>query len=496
MATRLISLKREPGAPGPFRVASRRLGALLWGTNLRRTLTASALVLTAVGAYFLVLQRSPFRLLQVALVVSVFLVILSKPHVGVLSLQVYRVFQQSLNLESLVRGLGVTLMKSIGLFTLIAFIALVVNKKIRPVFGHKTQLFFFYGFFIATLISGFAAFRWKNVGIQIFSMAQHLILYIIFINLIGEAKWLTRFLWLAVLSSLIACLSGLLSLTFQDIIRVAGTLGNANGMALVANGAAAVLLVFLLAETAERKRILYIVGLSLASITIIFTGSRGGLLTLIITFAYQMIKRRKKLIPYFVAALILVAAFAIIPEKYKVRQEQWFGALLAGETKEVTGGSRGFIYRSALEIFKRSPIIGVGPRTFGAIFREEYAYEVTGPVSGVRVSHSGILDVLVENGLVGFSFFAGLIISTFLIFLANGRRCRRAHLDRYLLLNDAYEAWFVMVIVGGSFETIIRGNVFYIVLASAASIHRATVKLAAAHEETAALAPVPHPAPA
>jgi O-antigen ligase len=495
MATRLISLRREPGAPGPFRVASRRLGSLFWGTNLRRTLTALALVLAAAGAYFLVLQRPPARLLQVAVVLSVFLVILSKPHAGILALRVYRLFQQGLNLESLVRGLGVTMVKSIGLFTLIAFIALVVNKKIKPVFGHKIQLIFFYGLFAAILISAFAAFRWKSVGTQIFQVAQNLILYIIFINLFAEAKWLSRFLWISLLATVAACLSGFLSVVLQDVIRAGGTLGNANGMAMVANHAAAVWLVLLLAEAAGRRRILYLFGLSFSSIMIIFTGSRGGLLTLIITFAYQMIKRRKNLIPYFVAALILVAAFAVIPGKYKVRQEEWFGAIFAGETEEVTGGSRGFVYRSALEIFKRSPIFGVGPRTFGAIYQEEYAYKAKGPVTGVRVAHSGILEVLVENGLLGFTFFVGLIISTFLIFRANGKRCHQAGLPRYLLLNDMYEAWFVAIIVGGSFETILKGNAFFLALAAAASIHRASVKLAAAQEETAALVPAPQPAP-
>ncbi|HUU57745.1 MAG TPA: O-antigen ligase family protein, partial [bacterium] len=150
---------------------------------------------------------------------------------------------------------------------------------------------------------------------------------------------------------------------------------------------------------------------------------------------------------------------------------------------------------SALDIFKRSPIIGVGPRTFGLIYQEEYAYEAKGPVSRVKTAHSGLLEVLVETGLLGFTFFIGLIISTYLIFRANGRRCRQANLGRYLLLNDVYEAWYVVIIVGGSFETILKGSGFFLTLAAAASIHRASVMLAAtAREQPAGLAPVPQPA--
>jgi O-antigen ligase len=483
MATRLISLRREPGAPGPWRVASRRLGSLFWGTNLRRTLTALALVLAAVGTYFLVYRGSPVTILKAAVVLSVFAAILIKPHIGVISLRTYRVFAQGFELDRLLRGLGVTMTKSLGLFTVIAFFALIVTKRIRPVFGHKTQLIFMYGLFGSVLLSSFAALYWKTAGTALFQMFQNLILYVIFVNLFADAKWLSRFLWVILISTLLACISGLASVALRGIVRAAGTLGNANGLAMVANQGVAILLVLLLVESDARRRFIYLCGLSFTMVTIIFTGSRGGLLTAIVTFAYQLVKRRKNLVPYLVAAFLLVIAFTVIPEKYKIRQEEWFGAIFAGETREVTGGTRGFVYRSALDMFKRSPIMGIGPRTFGLIYNEEYGYRVKGIASRVRVAHSGFLEILVENGLLSFAFFVGLIISTYLIFRANERRCREAHLERYLLLNNIYEALFVATIVSGAFETIIKTNGFFLMLGSAAAIHRATVALASSKRE-------------
>jgi O-antigen ligase len=474
-------------------VASRRLGSLLWGTNLRRTLTAMAVVLAAVSAYFLVFRGSPSTIFKVAVLLSVFVAILIKPHIGVISLWVYRVFARGFDLERLLRGLGVTMVKTLGLFTLIAFFALIVTKRIRPVFGNKTQLIFIYGFFGAVLVSAFAALRWNAVGTAVFQMAQNLILYVIFINLFADAKWLSRFVWFMLISIVLACISGLSSVVLRDVIRAAGTVGNANGLAMIANRGAAILLVLLLAEFDGRKRFIYLCGFSVMLVTIIFTGSRGGLLTVIVTFAYQLVKRRKKLVPYLVAASLLVIAFMAIPEKYKARQERWFGAIFAGETREVTGGSRGFIYRSALDIFKRSPIIGIGPRTFGRIYQEEYAYEAKGPVSHVRVAHSGIIEVLVENGLLGFAFFGGLIVSTYLIFRANERRCHQAHLDHYLLLNNIYEALFIATIVSGAFESIVKTNAFFLLLGSAAAIHRATVTLAPSKKESAEPGPAALP---
>ena len=470
---------------------------MFWGTNARRTVTALTLVLAAVGAYFLYFRGSPVTIFKAGVLISVFGIILIKPHIGVISLTVYRIFARGFNLEQLIRGLGVTLTKSIGLFTLISFFALIVTKRIKPVFGHRTQLLFIYGLFFAVFISSFAAFYWKNVGTQVFQMVQNLLLYIIFVNLFADVKWLYRFLWFTLASTILACISALATVALRDVIRAGGTLGNPNGLATIANQGVAIILVLALAEANVRKRFVLLCGLALMLVSIIFTGSRGGLLTAIIIFGYQLVKRRKNLVPYFIAALLLVGAFVLVPGKYKQRQEQWFGEILSGDVTEASRGSRGFVYRSALDIFKRSPIIGVGPRTFGVIYQEEYAPGARGALAHVRVVHSGILDVLVTTGLLGFSFFVGLIVSTFLIFRANARRCRRANLGQYLLLNDVFESMYVAVIVGGSFESILKGNAFFLTLAAAATIHRATVILAAAAPEQSEKAPaaLPQPAP-
>jgi O-antigen ligase len=492
MATRLKTLGREPGDEGLLRSFGYGVSGLLWGTDLRRTLTAVIFVISFVSLHFILLQGSAYRLLQSAGMLAVFFIIMLKPHVGVISLKIYRTFARGLRIEDVFRAVGVTVTKSIGLFTLIAFVALVATKKIKPVFGHKTQLIFIFGLLGASIISAFPALQIKTVWTHMFQMIENIILYIIFVNLFAEAKWLFRYTWFTILSQLATCITGLASVALGTVVRAAGAIGNANGLAMLANGGAALLLVLSLFEKDVKKKFLFLSGLAICMVTIVFTGSRGGLLTIMVTFAYQLIKRRKKLIPYLAAAAILVIAFALIPEKYTVRQEQWFGALLSGETGEIFTGSRAFIYQSAWDIFKKSPIIGVGPRMFAAIYQAEYAVKITGPAAGARALHSGILQVLVGMGLVGFFFFLGIIITTFWLFRANGRICRRAKLTQYILLNELYEAWFVAIIVSGSFETLIRGGqTFFVALAAAAVIHRAAKLLSAAPPERAALSPGP-----
>jgi len=466
----------------------------VWGTNRRRTVTALALVLLATASYFLLWKGSATRLLQLSLFLFLFLTIITKPHLGVIALRVYRSLAQGLQLERLFRGLGVTLTKSIGLFTLIGFVALVVTQKKKPVFGHKTQLVFLYGFLVATLISAFQALAWSKVWTATFQLLENIILYVIFINLFAETKWFARYTWFFVLSLLTSCVTGIGSIAMSGVIRAAGAVGNPNGLAMVGNFAAAMLLVLTLSVTDAKKRLLSLCGLATCVVTIIFTGSRGGLLTIIITFTYQLIKKRKKLIPYLLAASVLVVALILIPEQYKTRQERWFGALFTGETEEALGGSRGYIYRSALDIFKSSPLIGIGPRTFGTIYRAEYAAEARGPAEHVKAVHSGILEVLVSTGVVGFFFFLGLIIVTFRLFRENERLCRGAGLDEYFLLNGMYEALFVATIVAGSFETILRGGqTFFVAIAAAAAVNRAAVLLSAGAPSRVAAAPLAAP---
>jgi len=402
---------------------------------------------------------------------------------------IYRSLARGLHVEYLLHNVGVTVTKGIGVLTLIAFVAMIATKKLKPVFGHRTQLIFIYGFLVATLISAFSALHWKNVWIATFQLVENIILYVIFINLFAELKWFFRYTWVVIIARVGACITGLASVALSGVIRAAGALGNANGLAMTANAAAAMLLVLALAATEAKKRALFLTGLGICLVTIIFTGSRGGLLTILVIFAYQLIKRRKKLLPYFLAACILVVAYVLVPAEYKSRQERWFGAVVTGETEEAFGGSRGYIYRSAWNIFKSSPVIGVGSRTFGTIYQAEYASEAEG-AADIKAVHSGVLEVLVSTGVVGFTFFLGLIIVTYRLYRENARLCRRANLTHYALLNDVYEALFVASIVAGSFETILRGGqTFFVSIAAAAAVNRAAVILGAAAPSPVAAAP-------
>lgn len=464
--------RRNPGAPGPIRTLTAGLAAFFWGTNTRRTITTVSIVCLFLAAYYLKGPASSTRLTQLAVLSAVFTVIVLRPHIGVLALVAYRILSGGLGIESIAGSIGTTVVKSLGLLTLVGFVGLIVVKKIRPVYGDKSLAILLMAFMLSLLLSSFAALVWSSVSIVLFRILQNVILFFIFVNLYSDERWLARYLVVMVVCVVIACLTGLLSIPFGGEIRIMGTTGNANGLALIANQGVAVLLVLVLFDAGTRNRFLYMAGLAVCVAATIFTGSRGGMLALLITFAYQLMKRRRALVPYLVGLIIVAGLFALIPQTYKERQSRWFESILSGQTEAATGGSRGFIYRSALDIWKRSPIIGIGPRTFGIIYQSEYGYKAKGAAARAGAVHSGFLEILVENGILGFLVFLGLIVAAFTLFKSTGRLASRPGMTRILLLNDAYEASFLALIVSGAFETIVKNNGFFIGAAAATCLNR------------------------
>lgn len=471
MATRWSILTREPGAPGPAAAATRALWNVVWGTDRRRTFFAVLATFAFVAGSLVGLHWPPGKVLSVAVTAAVFVSILTRPQLGVLALVLFVLLARSFEFETLAYRLGLSMVKVIGLFTLAGFIGIVVIKKARPALGHSLQLFFLYGLFGSMLLSSFAALLWSRVWIALFQIIQGLVLYTIFVNVFAREDWLIRYAWTLVLSICVAAFSGVLAVGFSGATRAAGSLGNPNGLAIVANQGIAAFLVLLLLTRGVSARAFFVAGLTFCAAAVVFTGSRGGLLTAAVIFGYELVKRRRGFLPYFVGLTVLVLVFSLIPERYKERQQEWFSTIFSGEVHRATAGSRGFIYGAALDMFARSPIIGIGPRTFGIIYQTEYAHKAKGPAARAQVVHSGVLEILVELGIVGMIFFIGLVAATFYVFRKNAKLCRLAGMPRLAVLNELFEVSFLAAVVGGAFESIIRSNLFYAFLATAAVVN-------------------------
>jgi O-antigen ligase len=83
------------------------------------------------------------------------------------------------------------------------------------------------------------------------------------------------------------------------------------------------------------------------------------------------------------------------------------------------GEERWVINNLALEVFKRYPIFGVGPSNFGPVAARtvtrdsaRHSYSNPGAIYG-RTLHNDFLQVLVEEGIVGFALYLWMIVDFF-----------------------------------------------------------------------------------
>jgi putative inorganic carbon (HCO3(-)) transporter len=203
--------------------------------------------------------------------------------------------------------------------------------------------------------------------------------------------------------------------------RITSFLEHYNGLAAYINLVVPFCLVFALRGADQTLRTLSKWCLALASVALLLTQSRGGLLAF--------------------AAMLMVSAYLLAPDR-KTRMRRLALVLVAclvaaavagfffqrlGEIDDYTAVSRLTIWGGAFTVFARSPVVGAG---FGNL-RPLMGGLVGLPEGWMGDAHNLYLELLAESGLVGFIAFAFLIVSA----LRAARRCMRQSRDEFIRLN-------------------------------------------------------------
>ncbi len=118
--------------------------------------------------------------------------------------------------------------------------------------------------------------------------------------------------------------------------------------------------------------------------------------------------------------LLLSVAGAV----YFLAPQKWFDRMQTIETYEEDASAmqRITIWKVGLTIFANNPILGGGFRaTYSQPVVDRYA-----PGKQARAVHNSHLEILIENGIIGFSFHIILIVATWIY----GSRVRRMTRDR------------------------------------------------------------------
>lgn len=140
-------------------------------------------------------------------------------------------------------------------------------------------------------------------------------------------------------------------------------------------------------------------------LALLLTGKRGPLVANIaamtIVFIYDVSKKKNsKLINILKISLILLlimsVLFIVFPESFTPIQRM----ILTQESGDITSG-RIPLYLGAIELFKQKPVFGWGTAAFSNIYG-------TG-------THNMYLQLLAENGIVGFAIFVFILFRNFVI---------------------------------------------------------------------------------
>jgi O-antigen ligase len=166
--------------------------------------------------------------------------------------------------------------------------------------------------------------------------------------------------------------------------------------------------------------------LLLLVVGLIFTGSRGGMISLVAGFSLMAmliwIRRWRK------GHIILLVSFLAISLLYSLFLGS--GQLLS-RFHDITDEQRYFAMKGAVNLFTEFPWIGSGIGTFGELF---YQFEPAGLHGKYFIyTHNDWLQALAETGLCGFVFLLAAWLTLFTLLVREWRQCQD-RFGRYVAL--------------------------------------------------------------
>jgi O-antigen ligase len=218
------------------------------------------------------------------------------------------------------------------------------------------------------------------------------------------------------------------------VVRVLGTLGHANylGNFLLYT---APLNMAIAAATESRLRSLALIALAVSIAAIVFSGTRGAALGLIVgasvflAFEFrpaQISFNRRTLLSAAAAIAIIFASILMISVNPASRS---IAARAINVIREgASGAGRALLWRASIKMVPDFAIVGCGPEGFRKAFLEYKSKELAqlAPKTNNESSHNSYLDAAISYGLPGAIFYVAIIASSFALLI----RARRRALDK------------------------------------------------------------------
>ncbi|HEX8947407.1 MAG TPA: O-antigen ligase family protein [Dissulfurispiraceae bacterium] len=290
-------------------------------------------------------------------------------------------------------------------------LALVFMWRQRRYVPHRVTRWII-AFFLVLGLSTIMAFRWGDAYEAWFDYFKLIVFYFVIIMTVRDEKDLKRFITAYILIMFIYVGKSAWEFFFHDryiwrmgLRRLMGvdiSYGDPNALA----ASIAYSLPFLWAlikyglERPLLRKALWAYGI-LAWVSIIYTGSRSGMVTALLFVALAWLGASRKVMSVLAVGMVLFLTWNFMPVKYQVRFESTFikGISPKGTDESAQGRIEGL--KQGLRTFARYPVFGIGPGNFKYSWSK---YELGGS------AHNLYGELLGETGGAGFVVFFTLVV--------------------------------------------------------------------------------------
>jgi putative inorganic carbon (hco3(-)) transporter len=231
--------------------------------------------------------------------------------------------------------------------------------------------------------------------------------YLLIVNIVTDEKRLKGFIWMFILasgynaiSSAIAYFEGSLMLA-QGIERAISLLGSDPNTLAVSLDLAIPFMVFAFVWTKNRFLRIALVVLSAAAIfTVAITGSRAGVIGLVLVLFFVWLLSPKRILTASVFLLVMAIGWVVLPPQYKTRYSSIFNSEVDASTQ-----GRFNAWKAGVNMFMARPLTGVGVGNFPVA----YASGDYSDRGSWLNAHSLYVQFIAELGMVGVLTFVPLV---------------------------------------------------------------------------------------
>lgn len=320
---------------------------------------------------------------------------------------------------------------------------------------------------LLVMIASTATAVWKGQAIDTsVEFAKTSIFYFLIVNLIDNKPRLKGFLWLYLLcigfmaaSSLYLYFTGnpYIRMGIQRATGISKTFEDPNAVAMNLTLALPFLFIFAKEEGFWLK-FLRVFLILISTMTVILTGSRAGMVVLLIFALIFSLRSKRKILALATTLVLLFLAWTLMPQQYQER----FLTLFKPELNEsATASAQGRIVglKMGMKMFLDHPLLGVGAGNFPTAWALLYSGE-----GGPRIwmqPHNMLGQLFAELGVTGFLAFAFFLLVTFRQIFVSRRRIRGD--PWFLHYSKAIEITLWLLLISGLFgHNLYRYNWYFL----------------------------------